>query len=157
MMAEQNREVAELMKLLPGFVEKQIPFNKVLGLRVESLDMESVSLKIDMKEELIGNPVKGILHGGVISAVLDVTGGITAAMGVLEKVADRPLEEMGKRLLNVGSIDLRIDFLRPGLGTYFLATGSLMRTGQKVAVIRMQLHNDQDRLIAVGTGTYTVG
>ncbi len=156
-MAEQNREVAELMKLLPGFVEKQIPFNKVLGLRVESLDMESVSLKIDMKEELIGNPVKGILHGGVISAVLDVTGGITAAMGVLEKVADRPLEEMGKRLLNVGSIDLRIDFLRPGLGTYFLATGSLMRTGQKVAVIRMQLHNDQDRLIAVGTGTYTVG
>lgn len=157
MMAEQNREVAELMKLLPGFVEEQIPFNKVLGLRVESLDMESVSLKIDMKEELIGNPVKGILHGGVISAVLDVTGGITAAMGVLEKVADRPLEEMGKRLLNVGSIDLRIDFLRPGLGTYFLATGSLMRTGQKVAVIRMQLHNDQDRLIAVGTGTYTVG
>lgn len=156
-MAEQNREVAELMKLLPGFVEKQIPFNKVLGLRVESLDMESVSLKIDMKEELIGNPVKGILHGGVISAVHDVTGGITAAMGVLEKVADRPLEEMGKRLLNVGSIDLRIDFLRPGLGTYFLATGSLMRTGQKVAVIRMQLHNDQDRLIAVGTGTYTVG
>jgi uncharacterized protein (TIGR00369 family) len=157
MMAEQNREVAELMKLLPGFVEEQIPFNKVLGLRVESLDMESVSLKIDMKEELIGNPVKGILHGGVISAVLDVTGGITAAMGVLKKVAGRPLEEMGKRLLNVGTIDLRIDFLRPGLGTYFLATGSLMRTGQKVAVIRMQLHNDQDRLIAVGTGTYTVG
>jgi uncharacterized protein (TIGR00369 family) len=157
MMAEQNREVAELMKLLPGFVEEQIPFNKVLGLRVESLDMESVSLKIGMKEELIGNPVKGILHGGVISAVLDVTGGITAAMGVLKKMADRPLEEMGKRLLNVGTIDLRIDFLRPGLGTYFLATGSLMRTGQKVAVIRMQLHNDQDRLIAVGTGTYTVG
>ncbi len=157
MTAKQNREVAELMKLLPGFVEEQIPFNKVLGLRVESLDMESVSLKIGMKEELIGNPVKGILHGGVISAVLDVTGGITAAMGVLKKMADRPLEEMGKRLLNVGTIDLRIDFLRPGLGTYFLATGSLMRTGEKVAVIRMQLHNDQDRLIAVGTGTYTVG
>jgi len=156
-MAEQNKEVAELMKLLPSFVEEQIPFNKVLGLRVESLDMESVSLKIGMKEELVGNPVKGILHGGVISAVLDVTGGITAAMGVLKKMADRPLEEMGKRLLNVGTIDLRIDFLRPGLGRYFLATGSLMRTGQKVAVIRMQLHNDQDRLIAVGTGTYTVG
>ncbi len=157
MMAEQNREVVELMKLLPSFVEERIPFNKVLGLRVESLDMESVSLKIGMKEELVGNPVKGVLHGGVISAVLDVTGGITAAMGVLKKMADRPLEEIGKRLLNVGTIDLRIDFLRPGLGKYFLATGSLMRTGQKVVVIRMQLHNDQDRLIAVGTGTYTVG
>ena len=156
-MADKNREVAELMNLLPDFVESQIPFNRVLGLRVESLEMDSICLKIEMKEELVGNPMKGILHGGVISSVLDVTGGMTAAMGVLKKLAGRPFEEIGKRLLNVGTIDLRIDFLRPGRGEYFLATGSIMRTGQKVAVIRMQLHNDQDRLIAVGTGTYTVG
>jgi uncharacterized protein (TIGR00369 family) len=156
-MADKNREIAELMKLLPDFVEAQIPFNRVLGLRVESLEMDSVCLKIEMKEELIGNPMRGILHGGVISSVLDVTGGMTAAMGVLKKLAGRPFEEIGKRLLSVGTIDLRIDFLRPGRGRYFLATGSIMRTGQKVAVIRMQLQNDQDMLIAVGTGTYTVG
>ncbi len=156
-MVDKNRDVAELMKLLPDFVEGQIPFNKVLGLRVASLEMDSVCLKIEMKEELIGNPMREILHGGVISSVLDVTGGMTAAMGVLKKLAGRPFEEIGKRLLNVNTIDLRIDFLRPGRGQYFLATGSIMRTGQKVAVIRMQLHNDQDLLIAVGTGTYTVG
>jgi uncharacterized protein (TIGR00369 family) len=156
-MGDKNREVADLMKLLPDFVEAQIPFNRVLGLRVESLEMDSVCLKIEMKEELIGNPMRGILHGGVISSVLDVTGGMTAAMGVLKKLAGRPFEEIGKRLLSVGTIDLRIDFLRPGRGQYFLATGSIMRTGQKVAVIRMQLQNDQDMLIAVGTGTYTVG
>ena len=156
-MVDKNRDVAELMKLLPDFVEGQIPFNKVLGLRVASLEMDSVCLKIEMKEELIGNPMREILHGGVISSVLDVTGGMTAAMGVLKKLAGRPLEEIGKRLLNVNTIDLRIDFLRPGRGQYFLATGSIMRTGQKVTVIRMQLHNDQDLLIAVGTGTYTVG
>lgn len=156
-MVDKNRDVAELMKLLPDFVEGQIPFNKVLGLRVASLEMDSVCLKIEMKEELIGNPMREILHGGVISSVLDVTGGMTAAMGVLKKLAGRPLEEIGKRLLNVNTIDLRIDFLRPGRGQYFLANGSIMRTGQKVAVIRMQLHNDQDLLIAVGTGTYTVG
>jgi uncharacterized protein (TIGR00369 family) len=156
-MAEKNREVEELMKLLPDFVEMQIPFNKVLGLRVESLDIDRICFKIQMKEELVGNPMRGILHGGVISSVLDVTGGMTAAMGVLKKMAGRPFEEIGKRLLSVGTIDLRIDFLRPGRGKYFLATGSIMRTGQKVAVIRMELHNDQDLLIAVGTGTYTVG
>jgi uncharacterized protein (TIGR00369 family) len=122
-----------------------------------SLDMDSVCLKIAMKEELIGNPVRGILHGGVISSVLDATGGMTAAMGVLKRLAGGPFEEIGKRLLNVGTIDLRIDFLRPGKGQHFVATGSVMRTGQKVAVVRMQLHNDQDLLIAVGTGTYTVG
>jgi uncharacterized protein (TIGR00369 family) len=156
-MTDQKGEVAELMNLLPDFVEEQIPFNKVLGLQVESLEMDRFCLKIEMKKELVGNPIKGILHGGVISAVLDVTGGMTAAIGVIKKMAGRPFEEIGKRLLNVGTIDLRVDFLRPGRGKYFLATGSLMRTGQKVTVIRMQLHNDQDLLIAVGTGTYTVG
>ena len=156
-MVNKNREAAELMRLLPDFVEAQITFNKILGLQVASLEMDSVCLKIEMKDELIGNPMRGILHGGVISSVLDVTGGMTAAMGVLKELAGRPLEEIGKRLLKVGTIDLRIDFLRPGKGQYFMATGSIMRTGQKVAVVRMQLHNDQDLLIAVGTGTYTVG
>jgi uncharacterized protein (TIGR00369 family) len=157
MMVAKKKEVAELMKLLPDFVESQIPFNKVLGMQVASLEMDSVCLKIEMKEGLIGNPMRDILHGGVISSVLDVAGGMTAAMGVLKRLAGRPLEEIGKRLLNVGTIDLRIDFLRPGRGQYFMATGSIMRTGQKVAVVRMQLHNDQDLLIAVGTGTYSVG
>ena len=34
---------------------------------------------------------------------------------------------------------------------------AIMRTGKKVAVTRMELHNDEDLLIAVGTGTYIVG
>jgi len=153
-----NHETAfrELLNLLPDFIEEQIPFNKVLGLQVETLDMDNVGLKIEMKEELIGNPIKGILHGGAICSVLDAAGGTMAAMGVLKKMVGQPFEEIGKRLLNVGTIDLRVDYLRPGRGKYFLATGSVMRTGQKVAVVRMQLHNDEDVLIAVGTGTYTV-
>ncbi len=155
-MVDEKTGFDELLNLLPRFVEEQIPFNKVLGLQVETLDMENVCLKIGMKDELIGNPVKRVLHGGVISSVLDVTGGITAATGVLKKMVGRPLEELGNRLLKVGTIDLRVDYLRPGRGKHFLATGSIMRTGQKVAVVRMELHNDEDLLIAVGTGTYTV-
>ena len=57
-MIDQKREVADLMKLLADFVEEQNPFNKALGLRVESLEMDSICLKIEMKEELVGNPVK---------------------------------------------------------------------------------------------------
>lgn len=47
-MIDQKSEVADLMKLLREFVEEQIPFNKVLGLRVESLEMDSICLKIEM-------------------------------------------------------------------------------------------------------------
>ncbi len=63
------------------FAEK-IPFHRVLGLRIEPLEEEHICIKIEMKEELVGNYLQGILHGGVISAVLDVAGGITAWLGV---------------------------------------------------------------------------
>ena len=57
----------------------------------------------------------------------------------------------------MGTIDLRVDYLRPGLGQWFYATGMVMRSGRKVTVARMELHNDLEKLIAVGTGTYIVG
>jgi acyl-coenzyme A thioesterase PaaI-like protein len=50
-----------------------------------------------------------------------------------------------------------VDYLRPGKGTEFLATGVVMRAGRKVAVTRMEMHSDAGVLIAVGTGTYIVG
>ena len=62
-----------------------------------------------------------------------------------------------ERIAKIGTIDLRIDYLRPGQGLYFLATGNIMRAGRRVTVTRMELHNHEDVLIAVGTGTYVVG
>jgi uncharacterized protein (TIGR00369 family) len=56
----------------------------------------------------------------------------------------------------MGTIDLRVDYLRPGLGRHFLATGYILRMGNRVAVTRMELANDEKRLIAVGTGAYLV-
>jgi len=60
-------------------------------------------------------------------------------------------------LTKIGTIDLRIDYLRPGKGDYFISRGSIMRAGRRVSVTRMELYNDRDILIAVGTGTYIVG
>lgn len=155
-MGDQHHS-AEMLNLLKELFEDKIPFNKVLGIEFETLDLETVCLKIRMKEELIGNFAKGVLHGGVISSVLDVTGGVVAMVDIINRMKERPVEELARRLVDVGTIDLRIDYLRPGKGKYFLATGSTMRSGHKVAVIRMQLHNDQGLLIAAGTGTYIVG
>jgi uncharacterized protein (TIGR00369 family) len=156
-MAHADDKAAEMLQQLRIFFEENIPFNKVLGLQVISLDAESICVRIAMQEALIGNPVKRILHGGVISSVLDVTGGIVAMAGIIKQMEGQSAEEISKRLLKIGTIDLRIDYLRPGEGDYFLATGSVMRTGNKVAVVRMQFHNNQNSLIAAGTGTYIIG
>jgi uncharacterized protein (TIGR00369 family) len=52
---------------------------------------------------------------------------------------------------------MRVDYLRPGIGEWFDASGTVIRTGKRVAVTRMEMRDDQDRLIAVGTGTYIIG
>ncbi len=136
--------------------EERIPFNRFLGFRVVSLDPAMPVLRLDMRDELVGNFVHGGLHGGVTSALLDVTGGLVAFLNVTEKLVELSDEDKLNRFAKLGTIDLRVDYLRPGRGDHFLARGFVLRTGNKVAVTRMELHNNAEQLIAVGTGAYTV-
>lgn len=136
--------------------EEKVPFNHLLGLKVDGIDQDSVRMKLAMRDEFVGHFVHRVLHGGVTASVLDVTGGLAAFAGTLHKVRHLPFDEQLQRFNNLGTIDLRIDYLRPGRGQWFLATGYILRIGSKVAVTRMELHNDDNNLIAVGTGAYTV-
>ncbi|HKJ64168.1 MAG TPA: thioesterase family protein, partial [Desulfopila sp.] len=126
-------------------------------IRIERLTAAEVVVRIDMREALVGNFIRDILHGGVISAVLDLTGGIIASVELLKQLEGKDEEETARRMARIGTIDLRIDYLRAGKGEYFLASGSILRQGNKVAVIRTQLVNERQTLIAAGTGTYLVG
>lgn len=148
---------AELLAMIHDVFANRIPFNKVLGLDIVSLEEDRPVLRFPMRDELVGNFFHGILHGGVTSAVLDVTGGIVAFLGLQRKLVNLPIVERLERFSKIGTIDLRIDYLRPGKGKQFTATGYSLRTGNKVAVARMELHNEDEELIAVGTGAYLVG
>ena len=134
--------------------EEIVPFNRVLGLKVESLDPAAPKLRFDMRPELIGNPVRKVLHGGVISATLDVVAGFAIHLALFQQDRDE-----GKEFTfpNIGTIDLRIDYLRPGRGDYFIGTGRVVRLGNRVAVAHMDLVNDKDELIATGGAAYMVG
>jgi uncharacterized protein (TIGR00369 family) len=57
----------------------------------------------------------------------------------------------------MGTIDLRIDYLRPGRGKYFVATGRVVRLGSRVAVTHMELENDTGEQIATGSAAYMIG
>jgi len=149
-----TREDEELLAFVRAIFEEKIPFNKYLGLRVDSID--DACLKLAMSDELVGNYFRGSLHGGVVSAVLDVTGGLLAFLRIIDDMKGRSQQEMLERFSRVGTIDLRVDFLRPGVGKYFLASGFILRMGNRVAVTRMEFHNDERCLIAVGTGAYLV-
>jgi uncharacterized protein (TIGR00369 family) len=142
-------------RLREGF--DNLPFNRTLGLTVKTIAPARAQMMFAKSPNLIGNYIQDVLHGGVISSVLDATGGLTAGTIIIERVLAQKQTPAPKSLLRMGTIDLRVDYLRPGQGETFIATGSIMRAGRKVAVTRMELHNDQNLLIAVGTGTYLVG
>src|SRR3990172_4636537 len=144
----------QIIQQLKHIFEEKIPFNKLLKMQIVSLDHQNAKIRIDMREELVGNYIHGILHGGVISSILDVTGGLTAFTGLIQRMTHLTDEEKLIKLSKYGTVDLRVDYLRPGRGKYFEATGTILRTGNKIAVTRMELYNDENTLIAVGTGTY---
>jgi len=154
-MNEEEKDEKLFFAIKEIFNEK-IPFNKILGLRVESLQSDRVRVAFEMTSDLIGNYMRGTLHGGVISSVIDVTGGLSAYMGILQKMSGKSLEAKLEKFGRLGTIDLRVDYLRPGLGRTFASTGYNLRIGNRVVVTRIEVHNDAKDLIAVGTGSYVV-
>jgi uncharacterized protein (TIGR00369 family) len=150
---EHPRTVEEFITVINEMFEK-IPFNRILGLKVESIGPDCVKTVFEMRDELMGNFKRRMLHGGVISSVIDVTGGLAAVIGIQEKLHGEALEARIEKSFRISTLDLRVDFLRPGFGKHFVATACVLRSGNKIAVIRIELHNEQSELIAVGTGSY---
>ena len=144
-----------LQQLARVFVE--IPFNRMLGLRLNTLEKDEITMMFDMQKELVGNYLYGILHGGVISSVLDMAGGMAAMVSVIHRQTDQTLEEMANIIGKSSTIDLHINYIRPGKGNHFIAKASVVHTGNKICFARMELCNDESTLIATGTGTYLVG
>jgi len=147
---------AELLPYIAS-VFNDMPFNKLLGLQVTRFDDALAEVRFDWSPQLVGNPLQNILHGGVISSVLDVAGGLMAVASALDRVQQIAPEQLQERFGKMSTIDIRTDYLRPGRGQAFIATARVIRAGNKVAVCRMELHNEQGIHIALGTGTYLVG
>ena len=136
--------------------EEMIVFNQVLGLKITSLKPGHVRGRIDMKRELIGHFSFNRLHGGVISAGLDAMGGLAvmAAIGA-RHMDETPLQRL-QRFSKLGTIDLRVDYLRPGIGEYFELSAEVMRLGSRVASTRMEFRGADGKLLSTGAGAYIV-
>jgi len=147
-----NLKEKALQALMRKVMEQHIAFNKHLGLKVESFDPHAPKLRFDMRPELVGNPARQILHGGVISATLDVAGGFAIMLSLAADMTGIPTS-----FPNMGTIDLRVDYLRPGRGKHFVATARIVRKGKRIAVTHMELHNDAGELIATGGAAYVIG
>ncbi|MBE0480638.1 MAG: thioesterase family protein [Dehalococcoidia bacterium] len=152
-LSEQDEKLSKEM----GLQGRYPPFVELLGVQFEPSGDDRILIRLPMRTELALAPDGLRLHGGVITSVMDIVGGATVAWKLRKDVEGLPLAEQARRLTGVNTIDLRIDFLQPGRGKVFTGTGTVLRTGKKIAVARMELHNDEQELVAVGTGTFRIG
>ncbi|HEY8707015.1 MAG TPA: thioesterase family protein [Burkholderiaceae bacterium] len=146
----------EFMAGLIQMFDQNIPFNQVLGLKITSLKPERVVGRIAMKPELIGNFSHQRLHGGVISAGLDSMAGLAVMAAIGARHMDEPPAQRLQRFAKLGTIDLRIDYLRPATGPGFELRAEVMRLGSRVASTRMEFLGADGTLLATGAGAYIV-
>lgn len=147
----------EMLDFIADMFMNQMPFNELLGMQITKYSTQGIELRVKMQDKLIGNPLRRILHGGVTASILDVTGGMLVAAAAIPAMDVKTPQAFQKNLSTLGTIDIRVDYLRPGWGDEFIATAKVIRSGNKVAVTRMELHNQEGIHIAFGTGTYLVG
>jgi uncharacterized protein (TIGR00369 family) len=124
-------------------MEHVIPFNRLLGIRGESVGKGRAALVLPVVPEFVGDVRRPALHGGVLSSLIDVAGGL-AAWSMLGD------EE------SVSTVDLRVDYLEPaGLGADLRAEGELIRKGNRVCHVRVSV-TQAGRLVAEGRAVYNI-
>lgn len=158
-----TRDLAPGVRFEPEFVarlttlfEELIVFNRTLGLQVSEVAPDRASARIDMRPELIGHFTHHRLHGGVISATLDAIGGLAVMTAIGARHMSETIDARMARFGKLGTIDLRVDYLRPGIGTHFTAHAEVMRLGSRVASTRMQFLDAGGRLLSTGAAAYIV-
>jgi uncharacterized protein (TIGR00369 family) len=149
---EQSRIDARLGEV---FLQ-HVPFNHWLDVELAPTGPHGPSVRLAMRNELVGSTLHKRLHGGVIASVLDIAGGYALMFAIADKYADDTLEQLLRRFERMGTIDLRVDYLRPGIGTHFVATAEVTRLGGRVASVQMRLAGGDGTLISTGSGCYVV-
>lgn len=136
--------------------EQLISFNQLLGLKVDALSHDAAKGQLRMRPELIGHYAHNRLHGGVISATLDAMGGLAVMAAIGARHMDEPPAQRLQRFGKLGTIDLRIDYLRPATGPLFRFSAEVLRLGSRVANTRMAFTDEQGRMLAAGAAAYIV-
>jgi uncharacterized protein (TIGR00369 family) len=146
----------EFIAGLRDIFENRIVFNSVLGLKIVEMRPDKVIGRIAMRPELVGHYSFNRLHGGVVSAGLDAMGGLAVMAAIGARHMDEAPAQRLHRFGKLGTIDLRIDYLRPAIGEYFELRAEVLRLGSRVASTRMEFLGAEGKLLSSGAGAYII-
>jgi len=121
------------------------PHAMALGLSVDSVGEGVAQMRADYREELIGDPETGVLHGGVVTALLDHVCGLAAFTGFGGEHTP-------------ATLDLRIDYMRPAEpGKDIVAEAECLRSHGLVAFVRATAHDgDPGDPVAIAQAAFMI-
>lgn len=125
-----------------------IPHAAAIGMQLVSRGNHRCVVRVPYAAHLVGDPDTGVIHGGVITAVLDNASGL--AVRSTPDGADGP---------PMATLDLRIDYMRPAEPNKDLYTeAECYRTTVNIAFVRATAYQD-DRAdpIATSVATFMLG
>jgi uncharacterized protein (TIGR00369 family) len=119
----------------------QSAFIDFLNLTVLTTDPAKgeVVMRAEMRPEFERLKGSGQWHGGPIAAVIDTVGDYALVM-----LLGRPLP----------TVNFRVDYLRPAIGTALVVTAKVRRNGRLVGVVDIDVENEAGQLVAIGRATY---
>ncbi|MDB6180049.1 PaaI family thioesterase [Paracoccus fistulariae] len=145
-MAKNGSEITskEHARIAQQFIEA-IPHAKALDMQVEDLGEGKAQISMPWAEHLVGDPRTGVIHGGVVSTLMDTCSG-AAVMA----------HPSGPR--STATIDLRIDYMRAAAPRQrIVATAECYHMTRNVAFIRaVAVDEDSENPVATATGAFTV-
>ncbi len=105
-----------------------VPYMRFLGMRAELAGDEMTAI-LPFSQHLVGNVMLPALHGGVLGAFLEMTA--LAQLSVRE-----PLRRMPK------TIDITIEYLRPGRALTTYARADVRKLGRRIANVHVEAWQD---------------
>ena len=117
-----------------------LPFAKLMGMRLVDLKPDEAVIVIEMRDDL--RQPSGVLHGGVTATLMDTA----MAFAVRTRIGPEGA---------TATIDLTVHYLRPHLTGRCTCTAKVVRAGKRIFTVSAEVHNEEGKLIATGLSTYT--
>ena len=116
------------------------PFLEHTGAALKNFSKDEAQVELHVQPYHLQH--KGFIHGGVISTLMDNTGWYAAVSNLEEG-------------FSAVTMEIKINYLKPALGKYLLASASIKRQGRTTSFVTIELH-DEDTLVAYATGIYAI-
>lgn len=127
----------------PRVFTDAIPHAAELGIEPVEAQGGVALLRLPWQERLVGNPETGVLHGGVITTLIDTVSGFAA---ITSLPSPQP----------IATLDLRIDYLRPASPRQdVFARAEAYKVTRQIVFVRASAYQDgPDDLVATAVGTF---